>query len=39
MPTFAIAFPVIDPVALQFGPLSVKWYGLAYVVGLLGGWW
>ncbi|WP_376986341.1 prolipoprotein diacylglyceryl transferase [Bosea sp. R86505] len=39
MPTFAIAFPVIDPVALQLGPLSVKWYGLAYVVGLLGGWW
>lgn len=39
MPTFAIAFPVIDPVALQLGPLSIKWYGLAYVVGLLGGWW
>ena len=39
MPTFAIAFPMIDPVALQLGPLSVKWYGLAYVVGLLGGWW
>ncbi|KPF72222.1 prolipoprotein diacylglyceryl transferase [Bosea sp. AAP35] len=39
MPSFAIAFPVIDPVALQLGPLSVKWYGLAYVVGLLGGWW
>lgn len=39
MPSFVIAFPVIDPVALQLGPLSVKWYGLAYVVGLLGGWW
>jgi phosphatidylglycerol:prolipoprotein diacylglycerol transferase len=39
MPTFAIAFPMIDPVALQLGPLSIKWYGLAYVVGLLGGWW
>lgn len=39
MPSFAIAFPMIDPVALQIGPLSVKWYGLAYVVGLLGGWW
>jgi phosphatidylglycerol:prolipoprotein diacylglycerol transferase len=39
MPVFAIPFPVIDPVALQLGPLSVKWYGLAYVVGLLGGWW
>jgi phosphatidylglycerol:prolipoprotein diacylglycerol transferase len=39
MPTFVLAFPVIDPVALQLGPLSIKWYGLAYVVGLLGGWW
>lgn len=39
MPVFAIPFPVIDPVALQLGPLSVKWYGLAYVVGLIGGWW
>jgi phosphatidylglycerol:prolipoprotein diacylglycerol transferase len=39
MPVFAIPFPVIDPVALQLGPLSIKWYGLAYVVGLLGGWW
>ena len=38
MPTFAIAFPVIDPVALQLGPLSVKWYGLAYVAGILCGW-
>ena len=39
MPTFVIPFPVIDPVALSLGPLSVKWYGLAYVVGLIGGWW
>ena len=39
MPVFAIPFPVIDPVALSLGPLSVKWYGLAYVAGLLGGWW
>ncbi|MGX1743108.1 prolipoprotein diacylglyceryl transferase [Bosea sp. NPDC055353] len=39
MPVFAIPFPMIDPIALQLGPLSIKWYGLAYVVGLLGGWW
>ena len=36
---FAIPFPMIDPVAVQLGPLAIKWYGLAYVVGLLGGWW
>jgi phosphatidylglycerol:prolipoprotein diacylglycerol transferase len=29
----------IDPVALQLGPLAVRWYGLMYVVGILGGWW
>lgn len=34
-----LPFPDINPVALQLGPLSVKWYGLAYAVGLLLGWW
>ena len=29
----------IDPVALQLGPLAVRWYGLMYVIGILGGWW
>jgi phosphatidylglycerol---prolipoprotein diacylglyceryl transferase len=38
MATLAIPFPMIDPVAFSVGPLSIKWYGLAYVVGLLGGW-
>ena len=31
----AISYPAIDPVALRIGPLAVKWYGLAYVAGLL----
>ena len=34
----AIPYPAIDPIALQLGPISVKWYGLAYVAGLLLGW-
>lgn len=34
----AIPFPNIDPVALQLGPVTVKWYGLAYMAGLLLGW-
>ena len=34
----ALPFPDIDPVALSLGPVSVKWYGLAYVAGLLLGW-
>lgn len=38
MHLLAIPYPTIDPVALQLGPLSVKWYGLAYIAGLLLGW-
>jgi phosphatidylglycerol---prolipoprotein diacylglyceryl transferase len=34
----AIPYPAIDPVALKLGPLAVKWYGLAYMAGLLLGW-
>ena len=34
----AIAFPAIDPIALEFGPIVVRWYALAYVAGILGGW-
>ena len=29
----------IDPVAFEIGPLVVRWYALAYIVGILGGWW
>ncbi len=36
--SFAIILPMIDPVALNLGPISVKWYGLAYMVSLLLGW-
>jgi phosphatidylglycerol:prolipoprotein diacylglycerol transferase len=28
-----------DPVALQLGPLSLYWYGIAYAVGLAGAYW
>jgi phosphatidylglycerol:prolipoprotein diacylglycerol transferase len=38
MHLLAIPYPAIDPVAVQLGPLSVKWYGLAYIAGLLLGW-
>lgn len=39
MTPFAIPFPDFDPVAFSLGPLTVKWYGLAYLAGLLIGWW
>ncbi len=35
---YAIAFPAIDPVAIEIGPLAIRWYALAYVVGILLGW-
>jgi phosphatidylglycerol:prolipoprotein diacylglycerol transferase len=38
MPLFAIPFPAIDPVAVAIGPFAVRWYALAYIVGLLVGW-
>ncbi len=38
MSLLAIPFPQFDPVALSIGPLSIKWYGLAYMAGLLLGW-
>ena len=31
-------FPAIDPVALELGPIVIRWYALAYIVGLIGGW-
>jgi phosphatidylglycerol:prolipoprotein diacylglycerol transferase len=34
----AIPYPAIDPVAISIGPVAIKWYGLAYVAGLLLGW-
>ena len=34
-----IAYPEINPVALQLGPLPIRWYALAYIAGLVIGWW
>ncbi len=31
-------FPNIDPVALSLGPLAIHWYGIAYVAGIMLGW-
>jgi phosphatidylglycerol---prolipoprotein diacylglyceryl transferase len=48
MPLFALPFsamlvlalplPAIDPVAVQLGPFAIRWYALAYIAGLIGGW-
>lgn len=32
-------FPEFDPVLIQLGPLPLRWYALAYVAGIVLGWW
>jgi phosphatidylglycerol:prolipoprotein diacylglycerol transferase len=34
----ALTFPQIDPIAIAIGPFAIRWYALAYVAGLIGGW-
>jgi phosphatidylglycerol---prolipoprotein diacylglyceryl transferase len=38
MPSFTIAFPVFDPVAIAIGPFAIRWYALAYIGGIVLGW-
>jgi phosphatidylglycerol:prolipoprotein diacylglycerol transferase len=33
-----IPFPAINPILISIGPLAVRWYALAYIVGIIGGW-
>ena len=33
-----LMFPSFDPVAVQVGPLAIRWYALAYIAGLVLGW-
>ncbi len=32
-----LRLPAIDPVAFQIGPFQVRWYGLMYLFGFVGG--
>lgn len=34
-----ITFPTIDPILIQLGPLAIRWYSLAYIAGVMIGWW
>ena len=38
MPTLVLPFPAIDPVLIQIGPFALRWYALAYIMGILLGW-
>lgn len=34
-----LAYPDISPVMLQIGPMAIRWYSMAYLAGILAGWW
>ena len=34
-----MVLPDFDPVAISLGPLPLRWYALAYVAGIMAGWW
>ncbi|MBL8833310.1 MAG: prolipoprotein diacylglyceryl transferase [Rhodospirillales bacterium] len=34
----ALSFPAIDPIAIEIGPIAIRWYALAYIAGIVGGW-
>jgi len=34
-----LTYPDINPVALQVGPLAIRWYGIMYVLGFVGVFW
>ena len=33
-----LLYPGFDPVMLHFGPFAIRWYALAYILGLVIGW-
>jgi phosphatidylglycerol---prolipoprotein diacylglyceryl transferase len=38
MPFSVLKFPAFDPVLVSIGPFAIRWYALAYIVGILLGW-
>jgi phosphatidylglycerol:prolipoprotein diacylglycerol transferase len=38
MPLSVIPFPAFDPVLISIGPFAIRWYALAYIFGIIGGW-
>jgi phosphatidylglycerol:prolipoprotein diacylglycerol transferase len=37
-PLFVLPFPAFDPVIVSIGPFAIRWYALAYILGILLGW-
>jgi phosphatidylglycerol:prolipoprotein diacylglycerol transferase len=38
LPLAVLPFPAIDPVLVHVGPFAIRWYALAYIFGILIGW-
>ncbi|MDC9700878.1 MAG: prolipoprotein diacylglyceryl transferase, partial [Alphaproteobacteria bacterium] len=38
MPLNAIVLPYLDPVLIEVGPLALRWYSLAYIIGIMFTW-
>lgn len=34
-----LEFPDISPIMLEIGPLAIRWYSMAYLVGIIAAWW
>jgi phosphatidylglycerol:prolipoprotein diacylglycerol transferase len=39
LPALLLTYPQIDPVLIEIGPIAIRWYALAYIAGILLGWW
>lgn len=37
-PLLVLPFPAIDPVIVEFGPFALRWYALAYIIGIILAW-
>jgi phosphatidylglycerol:prolipoprotein diacylglycerol transferase len=33
-----IPYPAIDPILISIGPFAIRWYALAYIFGIIAGW-
>ncbi len=33
-----IPYPAINPILISIGPLAIRWYALAYIIGIIAGW-
>ena len=34
-----LPFPEVSPIMFYIGPLAIRWYSMAYLVGIVVGWW